>query len=292
MIFQSVGVNYYSVIVVPQDLAAHNIATLTTPALEECFGSEDYIPGRIDWHALVSNITSGNYERLTLEQCADFTKGVNQAGTKSILALADGLFVDQGGDATILGTDCLEDDVFAWPFAGKDVVLGLPGRDGTQYYDWRNFTEEKCIHHIFSSENTATCSDATNLLQWVHERDSTTSVQTVDKYMSSHEISNITVHLAEVCEPTIGSRTYSIQGCLAVKTPERCQLLYSPPFAIVIVLTTLTKVTTMFLSARISSSRAKPFLVIGDAVSSFMLRPDPTTEGKCWLSSADIRREN
>lgn len=44
MIFQSVGVNDYSVVVAPQDLAAHNIATLTTPALEACFGSEAYIP--------------------------------------------------------------------------------------------------------------------------------------------------------------------------------------------------------------------------------------------------------
>ncbi|KAF5855729.1 hypothetical protein ETB97_008565 [Aspergillus alliaceus] len=82
---------------------------------------------------------------------------------------------------------------------------------------------------------------------------------------------------------------YDILGCLAIKAEEHCQLLYSPPICIIITLTLWTKVMTMFLTARIGRSRSAPLLTVGDAVASFMAKPDPTTEGICWISSADIR---
>ncbi|KAE8384746.1 hypothetical protein BDV23DRAFT_188927 [Aspergillus alliaceus] len=83
---------------------------------------------------------------------------------------------------------------------------------------------------------------------------------------------------------------YGILGCLAIKAEEHCQLIYSPPICIIITLTLWTKVMTMFLRARIGRSRSAPLLTVGDAVASFMAKPDPTTEGICWISSADIRR--
>jgi hypothetical protein len=83
---------------------------------------------------------------------------------------------------------------------------------------------------------------------------------------------------------------YPVSGCLAIKTREHCELLYSPPICIAMVLASLVKVVAMFLSARNSRSRPAPLLTIGDAVASFLEEPDPTTKGLCWISKSEIER--
>ncbi|KAJ5165820.1 hypothetical protein N7492_006116 [Penicillium capsulatum] len=86
-----------------------------------------------------------------------------------------------------------------------------------------------------------------------------------------------------------GLRYYPIQDCLAIKAPGNCRLLYSPPLCIVVALTLLVKVIVIFLAARVSHTRSTPLLTIGDAVASFMTRPDRTTQRLCWISYADVR---
>ena len=86
-----------------------------------------------------------------------------------------------------------------------------------------------------------------------------------------------------------GPRWYPIQDCLAIKAPEYCQLLYSPPLCIVVTLTLLVKVIAIFFAARVDHSLSAPLLTTGDAVASFITRPDKTTERLCWISSADVR---
>ncbi|KAJ5669760.1 hypothetical protein N7462_010830 [Penicillium macrosclerotiorum] len=83
---------------------------------------------------------------------------------------------------------------------------------------------------------------------------------------------------------------YTITECLVIEAPEHCQLLYSPPICIAIMIAGAIKVTAMFLAARISQHRSPPLLTIGDAVASFMTRPDPTTKGMCWIQASDIKR--
>lgn len=87
-------------------------------------------------------------------------------------------------------------------------------------------------------------------------------------------------------------KKHLIHGCLAVKADEYCELIYSPPICIVIALTASVKVVAMFLAGRTSRTRSAPLLTIGDAIASFLERPDPTTQGFCWMSHADIRRGN
>ncbi|OQD67569.1 hypothetical protein PENPOL_c003G00899 [Penicillium polonicum] len=84
---------------------------------------------------------------------------------------------------------------------------------------------------------------------------------------------------------------YDITGCLAIKAPEHCQLLYSPPICIIIMLAGCAKVAAMFLAARIGRGRSPPLLTVGDAVASFLTNPDPTTKGLCWVTAADIRKD-
>ncbi|KAJ5375433.1 hypothetical protein N7517_007439 [Penicillium concentricum] len=84
-------------------------------------------------------------------------------------------------------------------------------------------------------------------------------------------------------------QNYTVNECLVMKVGEHCQLLYSPPICIAIALAAFAKVVAMFLAARVGRNRSPPLLTIGDAISSFILRPDPTTNNLCWLSSTHVR---
>ena len=82
----------------------------------------------------------------------------------------------------------------------------------------------------------------------------------------------------------------SARECLLIPTDEKCQLLYNPPICIVISLTALAKIVAMFLAARIGRFKSAPLLTRGDAVASFVSRPDSSTEGQCWLSNKDVHK--
>ncbi|KAJ5759984.1 hypothetical protein N7520_007140 [Penicillium odoratum] len=83
---------------------------------------------------------------------------------------------------------------------------------------------------------------------------------------------------------------YTAKDCIQISAEEKCQLLYSPAICIVVSLCALAKVIAMFFAARVGRSRSVPLLTLGDAVASFVTRPDPTTEGMCWLSRRDVSR--
>ncbi|KAJ5164845.1 uncharacterized protein N7500_006675 [Penicillium coprophilum] len=85
-------------------------------------------------------------------------------------------------------------------------------------------------------------------------------------------------------------KNYTVNECLVMKVGEHCQLLYSPPICIAIALAAFAKVIAMFLAARVGRNRSPPLLTIGDAISSFISRPDPTTNNLCWLSSTHVRK--
>ncbi|EYE96977.1 uncharacterized protein EURHEDRAFT_475524, partial [Aspergillus ruber CBS 135680] len=73
----------------------------------------------------------------------------------------------------------------------------------------------------------------------------------------------------------------SVDYCLSQKVEEECHLLFSLPICIVIILCNAIKIVCMFMTAR--DTRKEVFLTVGDAVSSFLSRPDTTTEGNCLL---------
>ncbi|KAJ5094633.1 hypothetical protein N7456_010494 [Penicillium angulare] len=84
--------------------------------------------------------------------------------------------------------------------------------------------------------------------------------------------------------------SYPSHECLVIRAPQHCQLLYSPPICLVIALAAFAKVCAMFMAARITRKRGKPLLTIGDAIASFIAKPDPTTKDLCWMSSKDVRK--
>ncbi|KAJ5266633.1 hypothetical protein N7478_009441 [Penicillium angulare] len=84
--------------------------------------------------------------------------------------------------------------------------------------------------------------------------------------------------------------SYVTHECLVIRAPQHCQLLYSPPICLVIAIAAFAKVCAMFMAARITRKRGKPLLTVGDAIASFISKPDPTTKDLCWMSGKDVRK--
>ncbi|KAJ5650775.1 uncharacterized protein N7484_004498 [Penicillium longicatenatum] len=93
------------------------------------------------------------------------------------------------------------------------------------------------------------------------------------------------------CDVSSYYQDLPLSGCLAFEGKKNCQLLFNPTIGVIISLTTLVKVITMFLAARVQRSRAPPLLTIGDAVASFLERPDSMTKGLCWASFRRIKKD-
>ena len=83
------------------------------------------------------------------------------------------------------------------------------------------------------------------------------------------------------CEPTTpflndGRR---IQYCLSKRVEEHCKLQFSLVIMIVVVISNLIK--TVCMSMIVWKQDSEPLVTLGDAIASFLDRPDMTTKGNC-----------
>ncbi|KAJ5816561.1 hypothetical protein N7447_008794 [Penicillium robsamsonii] len=249
IIFGSSSTTQYGAVVGPKDLNPSNIWNLTTPGLEKCFMAST---NDLSWDEFASEITDGNYRRISTQQCIQTSK-TTQSRIKGIIALADNLTISNGGNASILQT-AIRNDGYT---AGINMFHGS-FLQATQF-----FNESAGLRSTNACQNTSTVQH--HLL------------------FNPYEDSNMG-------RTGYGVNGYNITGCLTIKAPEHCQLLYSPAISMGIMLAGGAKVAAMFLAARISRGRLPPLLTIGDAIASFLTNPDPTTEGLCWLTAADIQK--
>lgn len=309
MVFEALATNEFGIYVGPKDLNSQNVWNLTTPAVEKCFAHPAAANiGDLTWKQFASEIAAGNFQNLTSQQCMGLTTKTNTAGVKALIALADDLSVNDGGNVAILSTGAYggttkiaEEIVFyhrkilATSLSFDTIVVAVPRDVGIGYYQTTNFTIEGCQR---DGSSKTSCSDAGELLHWAesYRADNMKTAPTIaqaNEYIQANLSSEITYdHFIDCTGKSPGDfpgNQHTVTKCLAIKANERCQLLFSPPIAILICLVALAKVTAMFLAARIGRSRPAPLLTVGDAVASFMARPDPTTEGLCWVSQGDIK---
>lgn len=81
---------------------------------------------------------------------------------------------------------------------------------------------------------------------------------------------------------------YHIDHCLAEKIQPDCHLHFSPHLMGPVIFFNLIKTAVMFYVAFRLLDR--PLVTMGDAIESFITRPDPTTEGMCLVSAKHIER--
>ncbi|RAL12545.1 uncharacterized protein BO97DRAFT_451934 [Aspergillus homomorphus CBS 101889] len=80
---------------------------------------------------------------------------------------------------------------------------------------------------------------------------------------------------------------FPIDHCLSQKTGDQCRLLYHMPIGVVLVICILLKVVCMTFLVNID--RHNRFLTIGDAISSYLQRPDSWTVNWCMLSKSTVK---
>jgi hypothetical protein len=79
---------------------------------------------------------------------------------------------------------------------------------------------------------------------------------------------------------------YILNGCLEFYGHEACQLRFVPAICLVVILCNALKVICMFFASR--TDRGEVLLTVGDAIASFLDRPDPHTAGQCLLSKDNV----
>lgn len=264
MVFESLSTNEFGVVVGPRDLTSSNIQSLTTPALEKCFSSpardydSDDFGSEIRWHAFVSEIANGNFDRISIAECKEKSKKP-ATGIRGIVALADNLTVSDGGDTAMRLT-----------FINNYNVK----RSIDEFY-------KNTVPTLLFSNQTA---DMNKNITCQGRYDISTEPTLGSSY------ANVWNGDAANVRNVGDTRILNINECLLIKGEEHCQLLYSPPICLIIMLAAFAKISAMFLAAHIGRSRSPPLLTIGDAVASFMENPDPTTKGLCWITGAEVRK--
>lgn len=254
MIFESIATNEFGIYVGPQDLTADNVMNLTTPIIEKCFETAGTYYGfrNYTWSDFSSEIAAGNFNRLSLGKCEDILDDSNAAGTKALMVLVKELSVKDGGNLAVR-------------FISYGGLPDSNDGDSLSATDSTSSGETRIVANLLYSNGTSKTSG---------ESQSFTCNPSDSYYYDD--------------APT--DDKFTVQDCIQVSAEERCQLLYSPTICIVVSLCALTKVIAMFFAARVSCSRSMPLLTLGDAVSSFVTRPDPTTRGMCWMSKRDVSR--
>ncbi|KAK5787676.1 hypothetical protein VI817_010173 [Penicillium citrinum] len=257
IVFESLSTNEFGIVVGPKDLNSSNINDVATPALKKCFSCPapydgDYaFTSSLRWTDFANEIANGNYDRIPLSECKK--KSMTTAtGVRGIVALASNLTVSQGGDSAFRMTDVDNTDIQS----SNDYFQG----DKLPSIPFSNLTGAKGAN--------ANCYGSRDI---------------VTRYvpMDGGGFEEVSMRNTEMIP---------IEECLVIKADEHCQLLYSPPICLTIMLAAFAKVTAMFLAAHIGRSRSPPLLTIGDAVASFMKNQDPTTKGLCWISGSDVRK--
>lgn len=258
MVFESLSTNQFGVAIGPRDLNSSNINELTTPALEKCFSNPARYDGDTDfmtemrWPAFAKEIANGNYDRIPYGECASKAK-TTATGVRGIVALAKNLTVSDGGDAAIKMTSIVNKDI----------------QSSSDYFYAAGVPSVSFSNQTVGKGANATCRGYTSI--WTEYVP--TNGGTDYKFINGRD-----------------TRMMEIEECLVIRAEEHCQLLYSPPICLTIMLAAFAKVAAMFLAAHIGRSRSPPLLTVGDAVASFMEKPDPTTKGLCWITGADVRR--
>jgi hypothetical protein len=81
-------------------------------------------------------------------------------------------------------------------------------------------------------------------------------------------------------------RTFNISHCLVVEADEKCRLQFSPAITLIVIVCSAIKVACLFLAAQCDQDEV--LLTIGDALSSFLSRPDETTKGGCFMTRSTV----
>ncbi|RAK99587.1 uncharacterized protein BO80DRAFT_384743 [Aspergillus ibericus CBS 121593] len=113
-----------------------------------------------------------------------------------------------------------------------------------------------------------------------------TWAQDVRLRATDEEACSADINFFSVSTSSTSQTAYPVEYCLSLKTAEHCELQFSPAICLVVIACNVVKFLCMLLTAR--CDRKDIFLTVGDAMASFLSRPDPTTERMGLLSRSNL----
>lgn len=79
---------------------------------------------------------------------------------------------------------------------------------------------------------------------------------------------------------------YEMDHCLSERVVDACRLQFSLPIMLIVICCNAIKTVAI---AMILFRKETTLLTLGDAIASFLDRPDPTTKGSCTLTMQDVK---
>jgi hypothetical protein len=154
-------------------------------------------------------------------------------------------------------------------------------------------TTEPVLFALTNNFYTQTQACATDPYAWMCYQDGSNNC------LSYHDGCTVMCHASPPCKLRIAgiesSSTgwrplddpYPVKYCLSEKLPEQCKLQASFYILIMVVILNFIKASMMYIT--VFGTKKSPILTIGDAIASYVDRPDPNTQGLCLVSKADVR---
>ncbi|CAG8279342.1 unnamed protein product [Penicillium salamii] len=248
IVFESLSTNEFAMFIGPHDLTSENVMSLTTPGLEN--------------YLVPSHGLGINDKEIGSLSWGEYSSAIAQGDYKK-LTLEECQSITKNSNAagtkvlTVLVKELSVEDGGDRAILATGLTGGFPNSKSNLFVNWEQG---------LAIEGGALSSD-----MW---------------YNQDAGLFNETFGCASPISTAVS--VFTSQECLEISAEEKCQLLLSAAICIVVALTAAVKVIAMFLAARISRSRSVPLLTVGDAVASFMTRPDLTTMGFCWMSKKDV----
>ncbi|OAX82872.1 hypothetical protein ACJ72_02769 [Emergomyces africanus] len=185
--------------------------------------------------------------------------------------------------------------VTASPLEDKQLNITAPSQQGTLTFNKDTFAKVSPCYDERPAVPKSLCRDMETLYRYILEHQELDNVlhflREPENWANSSWAGAITVREVSKCaypsENGSGKKeTFKIEGCLSEKIPESCQLMFSFPIAIVVLVLNVLNIACLFITAR--DSRDDVLLTMGDAISSFLSRPDPNSRGRCLSSKSNV----
>ncbi|KAL4930908.1 uncharacterized protein BDV17DRAFT_280507 [Aspergillus undulatus] len=278
-------------------------------AFEQCFAPNI----NMDMTEFLQTMREKRYQRLSKQDCVDTFAKDFVFGQKTLILITNAALNDRDAPLIFVGRGntigfadaqrcsfewmcpshlCSEKDVKEkymanWKLSGSrwalpELNVSVPTENGFENIEeLYQYTEDsEHLHGLLSEYLTAEelRQELDDQTQWVN---SSWAQNVRVQSRSGHTCAN-EENVAN--SPQYAGTQYPIDHCLAVPTEETCQLVFMPIVCLIVICCNAIKLVCILLTAR--DDRDELLLTIGDAISSFLTRPDPATRGTCLLSKS------
>jgi hypothetical protein len=98
---------------------------------------------------------------------------------------------------------------------------------------------------------------------------------------------NISIDFTDFGNLTIADKSYNVTSCcsrIIIEAP--CKLTFDVSVMMIVIICNVVKTICMFLV--VLKAEDYPLVTLGDAIASFLERPDPATKGMCLISKRNV----